>query len=151
MTLFTVKMFFIDTGVFIGLYNLRDERHAQARALVEEALKGKLGAAYTSDYVLDEAVTYIKKKTSDPKFVTDLIDFIQNSGKIEILHINREVFASAKMCMEKYPSMPLSFTDWTIANLVEIKGIDYLLSFDSGFDSLKTISKFSKIKRIELL
>ena len=144
-------MFFIDSCIFIGFYNIRDERHLEAKELVEDAFKDNLGAAYTSDHVVDETVTLIKKKTSNPAIVSGAIDFIQNSGKIEIIHINREVFASAKMCMEKYPSMPLSFTDWTIANLMESERIEYLLSFDSGFDSLQTISKFSKIKRIERL
>jgi hypothetical protein len=144
-------MFFIDSCIFIGFYNIRDERHLEAKELIEEVFKGNLGAACTSDYVVDETVTLIKKKSSDPTIVSEAIDFIQNSRKIEILHINREVFASAKMCMEKYPSMPLSFTDWTIANLLESRKIDYLLSFDSGFDCLRAITKFSKISRIERL
>jgi predicted nucleic acid-binding protein len=144
-------MFFIDSCVFIGFYNIRDERHSDAKALVEEALKGGLGAAYTSDYVLDEAVTLIKKRTGSPKLVAEAIDFIQNSGRMEILHIDREVFASAKMCMEKYPQMPLSFTDWTIANLMASKEMEYLLSFDSGFDRLRAIETFSNINRIEKL
>ena len=148
MKWFTPKMFFIDSGVFIGLYNVRDENHSEAKALVEKSLKGDMRTAYTSDYVLDETVTFIRKKTTAPKLVREAIDFIQNSGKIEILHIRREVFASSKMCMEKYPAIPLSFTDWTIANLMESKGIEYLLSFDSGFDRLSTIKKFSEIKRI---
>jgi predicted nucleic acid-binding protein len=144
-------MFFIDSCVFIAFYNRSDGRHNDSKALLDDAFKGDLGAAYTSDYVLDETVTFIKNKTTDPKLISDYIDFVQNSGRLEILHIDRTIFASAKMCMEKYPSMPLSFTDWTIANLMEGERIEYLLSFDSGFDSLQTIVKFSKIKRIERL
>ncbi len=142
-------MFFIDSGVFIGLHNRRDDHHVQAKELVEKAFAGSMGGACTSDYVLDEVATYLRMRTSDPCLVAEAIDFIQNSGKINLLHIDRSVFASAKMCMEKYPSMPLSFTDWTIANLLESREIEYLLSFDSGFDSLRTIKKFSRLKRIE--
>jgi len=144
-------MFFIDSCVFIAFYSAGDRRHKDSKALLDEAYNGELGAAYTSDYVLDESATFIKNRTADPQLISDFIDFVQNSGRMEILHIDRDVFASAKMCMEKYPQMPLSFTDWTIANLMEARGIEYLLSFDSGFDRIQAITTFSQIKRIDKL
>ncbi len=111
------------------------------------AVNGVFGKLYTSDYVLDEVVSFIYKKTDNPALVLEAVDFIQNSGRIELLHVDCPVFASAKMCVEQYPSLKLSITDWTPANLMLLNKIDRIFSFDSDFDKLKTINKFSKISR----
>ena len=48
---------FLDTGVFVAARNSRDRNHKRATELFGEALRGKFGVVYTSDYVIDEAIT----------------------------------------------------------------------------------------------
>lgn len=149
MKLSMVRMVaFIDSGIFIGLHNKRDVYHATAKEIIRSVVNGNFGNTYTSDYVLDEVIAFTYRKTKNPEIVLEAINLIQNSGKIEILHVDRSVFASAKMCVEQHPSLFLSFTDWTIANLMVKSDIPTLLSFDSGFDKLKSMDKFSGIRRI---
>lgn len=139
---------FIDTGIFIGLHNKRDVYHPVANDIIKGVVDGNFGKAYTSDYVLDEVIAFTIRKTKNSEIILETINLIQNSGRIELLHVDRSTFASAKMCVEQYPSLFLSFTDWTIANLMVKSDIPTLLSFDSGFDKLKSMDKFSGIRRI---
>jgi len=139
---------FIDTGIFVAIHNSRDQCHEEAKKLGEKAINGVFGKLYTSDYILDEVVAFIYKKTDKPVLVLEAIDFIQNSGRIDILHVDSSIFASAKVCAEQYPSLKISVTDWTSVNLMIENKIVKILSFDSDFDKLKTIDKFSRISRI---
>ncbi|MEA3255442.1 MAG: PIN domain-containing protein [Candidatus Altiarchaeota archaeon] len=139
---------FVDTGVFVAIHNVRDQYHGVAKELGGKAASGVFGGLYTSDYVLDEVVAFIYKRTDNPDLVLEAIDFIQNSGRIEILHVDGSVFASAKMCVEQYSFLKLSLTDWTSVNLMVGNGIDRILSFDSDFDRLHAVDEFSGISRI---
>jgi predicted nucleic acid-binding protein len=48
---------FIDTGIFVALRNADDGNHEQAKELMRRALKAEFGRIYTSDYMVDEAIT----------------------------------------------------------------------------------------------
>src|SRR5437879_9614014 len=54
---------FIDTGIFVAFVNMKDRDHARAVVLVDELRKAVYGIPYTSDYVLDEAVTVALLRT----------------------------------------------------------------------------------------
>lgn len=140
---------FIDTGIFVAIHNSRDQYHKEAKELGRKAVNGDFGELYTSDYVLDEVAAFIYRKTDKPALVLEAIDFIQNSGRIELLHVDSPIFASAKMCIEQHVDLRLSLTDWISANLMIENKITKILSFDSDFDKLKTVDKFSGISRIQ--
>jgi uncharacterized protein len=55
---------FIYRDVFLALYNQDDRYHKRAVELIKSALAGSFGRLFTSDYVVDEAVT--------PLEITDL-------------------------------------------------------------------------------
>lgn len=48
---------FIDTSIFVALRNADDENHPRSRELMRRTLKGEFGRIYTSDYIIEEAVT----------------------------------------------------------------------------------------------
>ncbi|MGB9693955.1 MAG: PIN domain-containing protein [Fervidobacterium sp.] len=48
---------FIDTGIFIALRNADEEQHQRSKELMKKALKADYGRVFTSDYIIDEAVT----------------------------------------------------------------------------------------------
>ncbi len=47
---------FIGTTVFVAAGDRRDKNHKGGKALIEQALKGERGVAYTSDYVIDKSI-----------------------------------------------------------------------------------------------
>ena len=48
---------FVDTGIFVAFHNADDEFHSRSKELMEQALKSDFGGIFTSDYIIDEAVT----------------------------------------------------------------------------------------------
>jgi predicted nucleic acid-binding protein len=52
-------MTFVDTGAWIALFNVRDQYHAEARAIYY-TLQQQRERLYTTDYVIDETVTRLR-------------------------------------------------------------------------------------------
>ncbi|MBX8633969.1 MAG: type II toxin-antitoxin system VapC family toxin [Thermoplasmata archaeon] len=127
---------FIDTGVFVGARNSRDDRHRLSVEVIKKALKGAFGAVYTSDYVIDEAVTLALARTGKPEIAFDIGDFIFKSDRIRLLWTDKNVFSSAWEMFRRYSERRLSFTDCISLAHIEDKKIKFILSFDSGFRGL---------------
>ena len=127
---------FIDTGVFVGARNSRDDRHRLSVEVIKMALKGAFGAVYTSDYVIDEAVTLALARTGKPEIAFDIGDFIFKSDRIRLLWTDKNVFASAWEMFRRYSERRLSFTDCISLAHIEDRKIKFILSYDSGFRGL---------------
>lgn len=56
---------FADTGAFLAYRNKKDKYHETALKLFKDALKGKYGQIYTSDYIYDEALTLALIRTNN--------------------------------------------------------------------------------------
>jgi len=127
---------FIDTGVFVAARNKRDINHEKAVNLLREALKGKYGRIYTSDYIFDEAVTVALVRTRKSDIAIDMGNFILSSKKLRILHVDKLVFMDAWRIFKKYVNKKLSFTDAVSIALMRRYNIDYIMSFDKHFDNI---------------
>ena len=129
---------FLDTGIFVAARNSRDTNHERASQLVERALKGEFGAIYTSDYVVDEAVTTALSRTRDLRVAVNVGRLALDSPRIEKLYTGFAEFQSSWKRFQKFGSKPLSFTDCVTLTHMEKRGFDKIMSFDSGFDGLTT-------------
>ena len=67
---------FVDTGIFVALRNADDEFHERSKELMKRALKSEFGRVYTSEYVIDEAVTTALVRTRKHAFAVDLGRYI---------------------------------------------------------------------------
>jgi len=99
-------------------------------------LKGEFGAAYTSDYVIDEAVTTALTRTKRLELAIDIGEFILSSPRIIKLRVSEDAFNAAWELFKSLKERFLSFTDCTSLALMEKNGIKRIASFDSGFDGL---------------
>jgi predicted nucleic acid-binding protein len=127
---------FIDTGVFVALRNADDELHTRSKELIKQALKGKFGRAYTSDYVIDEAVTTALVRTRRHDLAVDIGKHIIESPRITKLWTTKDTFETAWQKFKTFKDKPLSFSDCTSLALMEKNRIKQIMSFDSGFDGL---------------
>jgi len=127
---------FIDTGIFIALRNADDEQHQRSKELMKKALKAEYGRIYTSDYIIDEAVTTALVRTRRHDFAVDVGKYILESPRITKLWTNREIFELAWQKFKALKDKPLSFTDSTTLAHIQKNQIKKILSFDSGFDGL---------------
>jgi len=127
---------FIDTGVFIALRNADDELHIRSRELMKRALKGEYGRTYTSDYVIDEAITTALVRTRRHDLAVDIGKYIIESPRITKLWTTKEVFGFAWEKFKAFADKPLSFSDCVSLALMEKNRVNQMMSFDSGFDGL---------------
>lgn len=127
---------FVDTGVFVALRNADDEFHGRSTELMRQALKGGFGRLFTSDYVVDEAITTALVRTRRHDLAVDLGRYILESPRITKLQIDDDTFDKSWEKFKLLKDKPLSFTDCTTLVIIENKRIKQVLSFDSGFDGM---------------
>ena len=127
---------FIDTGIFIALRNADDEQHERSKELMKKALKAEYGRIYTSDYIIDEAVTTALVRTRRHDLAVDVGEYIIKSPRITKLWTTREIFELAWQKFKALKDKPLSFTDCTTLAHIQKNQIKQILSFNSGFDGL---------------
>jgi predicted nucleic acid-binding protein len=135
---------FIDAGIFIAFANNKDKHHARAFGLIDDIMENKYGAVFTSDMIFDEAVTFLLYKTGDIRNAARIRDLISGNKEknipqfINMLLIDSEVLDEGwKICV-KYADKKLSFTDSSTIELMKSRDIEYLASFDGGFDGIVT-------------
>jgi predicted nucleic acid-binding protein len=127
---------FIDTGIFVALRNADDELHTRSKELMKKALKAEFGRIYTSDYVVDEAITTALVRTRRHDLATDIGKYIIESPRITKLWTTENIFENAWRKLKTLRDKPLSFTDCITLAQAETNNIKQILSFDSGFDGL---------------
>lgn len=133
---------FIDTGVFIAYVNKRDEHNTIATHLVKDIMKNKYGAAFTSDMVFDESMTFILYKTGDIGKAISVRDLILGNEEKDIprsmalIFVDGDILEKSWNTFVKCASKRLSFTDCSTIELMKTRGIEHLASFDGGFDGI---------------
>jgi predicted nucleic acid-binding protein len=128
---------FLDTGVVVAAHNARDANHARAMEILREVREGAHGTAYSSDFVLDEAVTLALVRTRSRHTALDVGRFLlpdrANEGFVVLLHVDEATVRRAWKSFQQRET-PLSFTDWTIVELVRSLRIDRVASFDAALE-----------------
>jgi predicted nucleic acid-binding protein len=130
---------FIDTGVFVAFHNTKDVNHRKALDLIKKIATGRLGSAYTSDYIFDEAVTTALIRTKRPETALTIGKMIRGELTIPflvILRVNTTAFKEAWKLFSQYAKKGLSFTDCTSIALMKMKSIENIASFDTDFDGI---------------
>ena len=127
---------FIDTGIFVAANNKSDKNYSRARDLMKEALEGKYGIVYTSDYVIDEAITTALARTRDHRIAMNTGSFIIDSPRIQKIYTDSDDFVAAWEKFQKFGKKPMSFTDCISLAHVDHRKIERIMSFDSEFDGL---------------
>jgi hypothetical protein len=121
----------------VAAHNTQDPRHGRATEILREIKEDLHGAAYSSDFILDEAVTLARVRTRDLR-VARVVGrfFLPQAGELQLavlLHVGEETVRRAWDLCRRHDA-PLSFTDWTVVDQVRTLGIDLVASFDSKLD-----------------
>jgi predicted nucleic acid-binding protein len=127
---------FIDTGVFVAANNKSDNNHAKATELMRQALEGKYGEIFTSDYVIDESITTALARTRDHRIAISTGSFIIESPRIQKIYTNSSDFEAAWAKFQKLGRKTISFTDCISLSHIDKRKIERIMSFDSDLDGL---------------
>lgn len=127
---------FIDTGVFVAANNKSDKNHVRATELMKQALEGRFGEIFTSDYVIDESITTALARTRDHRIAISTGSFIIESPRIQKIYANESDFETAWAKFQKLGKKSMSFTDCISLSHIDKRKIERIMSFDSEFDGL---------------
>ncbi|MCI4330352.1 MAG: PIN domain-containing protein [Thermoplasmata archaeon] len=125
-------MIFVDSGAWIALLDQRDGFHRHARRVQGELLQGGHGRLVTTDYVLDEAVTYLRLHGS-AGLVGDFRTIVTESESLHVVWTTPERFWAAWDTLLGRPDKRWSLTDCLSFVTMEALGIRTAFGFDPDF------------------
>jgi predicted nucleic acid-binding protein len=121
----------VDTGAWIALAQQRDVHHLQASA-ISDKLNSENTLLITSDYVLDEALTWFRYNVSH-KVAIEFASQVISSNVIEIIYIDESLFKKSLELFKKYDDQKFSFTDCSSFVLMRAQHIKQAFTFNSHF------------------
>ena len=125
---------FLDTTFLVAYYNERETNLARVVELLKNIETKQFGASYISDYIFDETITLLKKYLGNKRATDKGIGILKSN---ELLKVDSQVFADAWNLSKKFDG--LSFTDCTNVALMKHYNIDFIATYDSGFDGIVKI------------
>jgi predicted nucleic acid-binding protein len=123
----------LDTNVLFGSASARDEYHQPAREIVRGIDHGDLPDVIVTNYVVAETLNLARERLG-PVPANELLDRLIEGAHFEIVHPPQADFNAAQAIFRRYPD--LSFVDASIVAYMNRDDIDYLYSFDDGFDGV---------------
>jgi uncharacterized protein len=126
-----MKRYFVDASFWIALFDRSDAAHDLVTAFWQN-LAGQPVRLTTSDYVLDEAYTFLRRHVSLEAAV-DLHDVIQASRLLQVAEVSAAIRTAAWDTLVKYDDKVLSFTDCTSFVLMWRMSLKEALTLDKHF------------------
>lgn len=124
---------FADTSGLVALAAPRDSRHALAAAWFRDS--GARDGLVTSDYVLDETVTRLRRVAGHAAAVA-VGHAIRSSTVARLVKLQPADLEAAWEIFMRYDDRDLSFTDCTSVALVRRLGLKSVFGFDDDFAGL---------------
>ena len=136
-----MKKIFVDTSFIISLFRKNDSNHNIAKKLAYLINENE---CYISNGILIEIITILMKRTKDLNLVETIYFYLQDNfiiiNEYELEDYADDVFSVFK----KYnkDTFKVSFVDCSCVVISKIFDIDYVLSFDKGFELFGEIMLF---------
>lgn len=128
----------VDTAVLVGMVDTDDRHHDDALEIVMGIDRGDLPTGRVTDYVVLETLNWIHGRRHSRK-ARETYSRLNESAGFEIQDAAQKDFTRALELFERYDG--LSFGDATIVAHMEREGIEYLYSFDDGFDAVEGLTR----------
>lgn len=119
---------FVDTGAFCAIHDAADDGHVAAVAYAREAARAGRGLV-TSDYVVDETLTLVRKRLGHAEAVK-LGERFRSTRWVEVVDVTPTIREMAWDMFKRYADQSFSFTDCTSFALMRELGIDEAFTFD---------------------
>ncbi len=122
---------FVDTSAFIALADASDQYHAGAVAYFEELLVSKQPLV-TSNFILDETYTWLKRKLGFDAAIT-FGEQTKKSAQLKVITVDEETERRAWKIFVKYRDQAFSYTDCTSFALMQTGKLNTAFAFDGHF------------------
>ncbi len=131
---------FLDTVVVISAAFPRERHHGEGRAIVTAIEDGVLGRPVFTDYVLDEVVTFIRERKGPGESI-EALDVLLYSPHLRLVKVEERHLEAGLQLFRTYER--LSLTDAVSVAVMRDLGIEYIFSFDSGFDGIPGVTRLT--------
>jgi predicted nucleic acid-binding protein len=130
----------VDANVLIAARLTRDEDHDRGKAITDAFDDGSLPVACVLSDVLEEVVNYLQARSGHETAVETLDAIVESRGFDPHFTPKRD-FSGGRSLFRKYDQ--LSLTDAVIVAAMERLDIEYLYSFDDGFDAVEGVTRLT--------
>ena len=128
----------LDTNVLFASASERDEFHSRSREIIRGVDHGALPDVVVTNYVVAETLNLTREKLG-PDAANELLDRLLRGAHFQVDHAPKADFNAAQAIFRQYNE--LSFVDSAIVAYMRRTDIEYLYSFDDGFDAVADISR----------
>jgi len=130
----------VDANVLIAARLARDQNHDRGEAITEAIDGGQLPTGIVLSDVLEEVINYLQARAGHDVAVETLDALVESSG-FELTQTSKRDFEAGRSVFRRYES--LSLTDAIIVAAMQRAEIEYLYSFDDGFDGVSEITRLT--------
>jgi len=130
----------VDANVLIAARLARDQNHDRGEAITTAIDQGQLPTGIVLSDVLEEVINYLQARGGHDIAVETLDALIESSG-FELTQTSKADFEAGRSVFRRYDS--LSLTDAIIVAAMQRAEIEYLYSFDDGFDEVAEITRLT--------
>ncbi|MDZ7688876.1 MAG: PIN domain-containing protein [Halobacteriales archaeon] len=128
----------IDTVVLYGALNRRDEHHGAALSIFEKMDNGNLPVGVVLDLVYAETFNALTRSLSHEDCL-EAAEVLERSAGFRVERINRDVWRASHGVYEE--NAHLSFVDSVLVAYARESNVEYIYSFDTGFDSVEGVNR----------
>ena len=126
---------YVDTGGWVAYFDQSDRFHPLVTPYMQATLLQAMDRLVTSDYVLDETVSYLRYHVSHATALTAFrtLSALAQAHRMTMLEVNREIRTRAGQIFEQFHDQTFSFTDCTSFALCEAHHIQHTVTVDKDF------------------
>jgi uncharacterized protein len=123
---------FVDSSAWVAMSDARDGNHLAALEEHRQLVSGRAGRLVTTDYILDEAFTLVRKYTG-PDGVRRFAAGLEGSKSVQVVWVTAYHFRLARELFLQQTTTRWSFTDCTSFVMMRELGIRKSFAFDPDF------------------
>ena len=144
---------YVDTGGWVAYFDQSDRFHSLVTSYIQAALLQAADRLVTSDYVLDETVSYLRYHVSHATAFTALrtLSALAQTRRITMYEVNRETRTRAGHIFAQLRDHMFSFTDCTSFALCEAHSIQHAVTVDKDFVIFGLVILPEELARLVLL
>ena len=130
----------VDANVLIAARLTRDQHHDRGKAITDAIDQGEIPTAHVLSDVLEEVINYLQARAGHD-VATETLDALLESSGFSLTQTSKADFDAGRSVFRRHD--PLSLTDAVIVAAMQREEIEYLYSFDDGFDSVSGLTRLS--------
>jgi hypothetical protein len=123
---------FVDSSAWIALVGADSGRHPAARS-VWKGLEEEGRSLFTTDYVLDETYTLLRRSRGGLPLAIAFHDLVTASEVIEVVEVDARLRRDGWALFTRYNDQVLSFTDCVSFAVMRRLELDEAFAFDADF------------------